>query len=210
MTEIRLDLKKREEIGKNKVDKLRESLLIPGVIYSRGEDSIHVSGSEKDLLKVYSEAGTSNIVKVNIDGEEKNVLFKAFQRHPFKNHLLHFDMMILNMKEKIKVQIPVVLEGRDEIKVQPSVLMQLLNEIEVECLPGNLPSEAKVNVTEMQIGDTITVKDLDIFSDSTVEILIDSEEPVAILQEPKEEVVEETETEESAEVPTVDETKDAE
>ena len=84
--------------------------------------------------------------------------------------------------------------------------MQQIDEIEIECLPSKLPSEAIYNVEEMQIGDTVSVKDLDVFNNSDVEVLTDAEEIVAVLQEPKEEVIEETDGEVSVEVPTVAET----
>lgn len=206
MSKLVLDLKKREEQGKNQVDKLRANQLIPGVIYSKGNEAVSVSAVEKELLKVYETAGTSNIVNINLNGETKSVLFKEIQRHPFKNQILHFDLYLVDMSEKLRVMIPIVLEGRDEIRVQPSVLMQQIDEIEIECLPSKLPSEAIYNVEEMQIGDTVSVKDLDVFNNSDVEVLTDAEEIVAVLQEPKEEVIEETDGEVSVEVPTVAET----
>ena len=206
MSKLVLDLKKREEQGKNQVDKLRANQLIPGVIYSKGNEAVSVSAVEKELLKVYETAGTSNIVNINLNGETKSVLFKEIQRHPFKNQILHFDLYLVDMSEKLRVMIPIVLEGRDEIRIQPSVLMQQIDEIEIECLPSKLPSEAIYNVEEMQIGDTVSVKDLDVFNNSDVEVLTDAEEIVAVLQEPKEEVIEETDGEVSVEVPTVAET----
>ena len=110
----------------------------------------------------------------------------------------------------MKVFIPVILENRDAIRVQPSILLQIIDEIEVECLPANLPSEAVVNVENMQIGDTLLVKDLNVYSDEKVDIITDVEEPIASLSEPKERVEEDSEEGEieSAEVPTVKETEE--
>lgn len=204
-----LNLKNRSEKGKNQVDKLRTEQIVPGVIYSKGKESVLVSAIEKDLLKAYQENGTSSIFKIDIEGKSQQVLIKELQMHPFKNHIQHFDLYLIDMSEKIKVNIPVVLEGRDEIKVQPSVLLQVVNELEVECLPADLPSEAIVNVVDMQIGDSILVKDLDVANNEKIALFIDLEETVATLQEPQEEVVVE-DTDGSAEVPTVSETEDAE
>ena len=95
-----------------------------------------------------------------------------------------------------------------KLKVQPSVLLQVVNEIEVECLPADLPAETVVNVVDMQIGDSILVKDLDVANNSKIEIFVDLEETIATLQEPQEEVLpEEGSEEKSAEVPTVSETE---
>lgn len=213
MSEMKLNLVKRDEKGKNKVDKLRENQMIPGVIYSKGNEAMPVSAVEKDLIKVYHQAGTSNIVSVNIDGNEQKIIFKEIQRHHYKNRILHFDMYLIDMSEKIRVSIPVVLEGRDSIKVQPSVLLQLIDEIEIECLPGNLPSEAIVNVEDLNYGDSVTIADLDIAKDDDITFAIDPSEPVATLQEPREEEASDEEqeiVEADIDVPTVAETNEEE
>ena len=205
---MKLVLNKRDAKGKNKVDKLRANGEIPGVLYSKGKEARMVSGLEKDLLKAYSQEGYSNIFDIDIDGETTSVLFKEVQMHHIKNAMVHFDLYEVDMNTELTVEVPVVLEGRDEVKVQPSSLIQVLNEVTVTCLPKYLPSEALVNVVDMQIGDVITVADLDIFGDENIKIDVDSEETVATLVEPTEEKEPEEGAEEvSAEVPTVSETE---
>lgn len=213
MADFTLDCAKRESVGKNKVDKLRAEKIIPGVLYTRGEESITVQMEERQLAKVYREAGTSNIVDVIIEGEKYPALFKEVQKHPFKNQFIHVDLLGIRMDEKLRLFVPVVLEGRDDIRVQPSVLMQMLTEVEVECLPANIPNEAVVNVEDMQIGDNIYVKDLNIFADENIDVLTSEDELVASLSEPREEVVADEEEEASvgaADVPTVEETEESE
>lgn len=210
MNDLKLNLTKRNGLGKNKVDKMREENVIPGVLYTKGEENVHVSAKENELIKVVESAGTSTLLDVSIDGEDTKVLFKEIQMHPYKNRILHFDVYGVNLKEKLKLNIPVVLENRDNIRVQPSVLMQLLDEVEVECLPTNLPSEAVVDVENMQIGDNILVSDLDVAKIDDITVLSDLEEVVAVLSEPREEEideVEENDTLDAAEVPTVEETE---
>ncbi len=206
---MKLVLSSREGKGKNKVDKLRQEEIIPGVIYSKGNEAKQVSAIQKDLKKVIELFGTSAIIDMELDGKNVKGLVKEVQRHPFKNFILHFDIYEVDMSEKLRVSIPVVLENRDEIRVQPSVLLQLLDEIEVECLPGDLPSEAKVDVENMEIGDVVTVENLDIFGNDKIEIFVEADEVVASLSEPREEVIVEDE-EVSAEVPTVSETESEE
>ena len=208
---MKLVLNKRDAKGKNKVDKLRANGEIPGVLYSKGNEARMVSGLEKDLLKAYSEEGYSNIFEIELDGETVSVLFKEVQMHHIKNAMVHFDLYEIDMNTEITVEVPVILEGRDEVRVQPSSLIQVLNEIEVICLPKYLPSEAIVNVAEMQIGDAKTVADLDIYGDENIKIDLEADETVATLVEPTEEEEPEEEAEEvSAEVPTVSETEEKE
>lgn len=199
MADIKLAVQERNVTGKNKVDKLRQEKLIPGVIYRKGEDNLNVKMLEKDFVKVLEEAGTSALVDLQVgDGDEVTVLIKDFQKHAYKNHYLHADFQTVKMDEKLRLMIPVVLLNRDDIRLQPSVLMQLLEEVEIECLPGDIPQTADVDVQDMQYGDTMTVDDLDIASNSKLDILTDREEPVCSLSEPQEE--EELDEEETAEV----------
>ena len=128
--------------------------------------------------------------------------------HHIKNAMVHFDLYEIDMNTEITVEVPVILEGRDEVRVQPSSLIQVLNEITVTCLPKYLPSEAVVNVVEMQIGDAKTIADLDIYGDENITIEhFEADETVATLVEPTEEEPEEEAEEVSAEVPTVSETE---
>lgn len=208
---MKLVLNKRDSKGKNKVDKLRANGEIPGVLYSKGEDAKLLSGLEKDLLKAFSEEGYSNIFEIEVDGETISVLFKEVQMHHIKNSMVHFDLYEVDMNSELTVEVPVILEGRDDIRVQPSSLIQVLNEVEVTCLPKYLPSEAVVNVIDMQIGDVVTVADLDIYGNENIKIDLTSEETVATLVEPTEEKEpEETDEETSAEVPTVSESEEKE
>lgn len=203
-----LSLKLRDQHGKNKVDKLRVEQLVPGVIYSKGEEARSISAVAKEIQKAYEENGTSNIMDIDVEGKSEKALFKDIQRHPYKNQILHFDLFLVDMNEKLRVQIPVVLEGRDSIKVQPSNLIQVISEIEIECLPADLPSEAIVNVEDMQIGDSLTIADLDVAKNDKIEVITELEEVVATLQEPRDEVEEEVDADASAEVPTVSETEE--
>lgn len=184
MTAIKMQIEKRSEIGKNVVDKMRENKTIPAVIYSKGEESIHVSINEIEFLRVYKLAGSSSLLGLELEGETIPAIIKEIQRHPFKNQILHIDFQRLNMNEKVKMTVPVVLVNRDSIKLQPSILMQLLDQIEIECLPGNIPNGAEVDVEDMDFTTPILVKDLDIAKDKNVNILRDLEDVVCTLAQP--------------------------
>ncbi len=186
MAEYTLHTQVREDIGKNRVDKLRAAGNVPGVVYHKGKENINVQIPVLELQKVLDEAGTSNLVDLVFDDNTITVLVKDAQMHPVRDEYLHVDFVEVNMKEKIKVVVPVVLLNRDEIWLQPSILTQMMDEVEVECLPSYIPSAAEVNVQDMQYNDTMTVADLDISSIDEVEVLADPEEAVCTLTEPEE------------------------
>ena len=208
MADIVLQAQKREATGKNKVNKLRANELVPGVIYAKDEENINVQVTARDFEKVLRQAGTSTIITLDIDGENKDVLIKAYQNHPFKNQFLHVDFQAINQNEAIRVQVPVVLVGRDDIVVEPSVLVQNIDVVEVECLPKFIPQTAEVEVKDLQIGDVRTIADLDIFKNADITILEEEDAVICSLQEPAEEKsAAEGEESGAADVQTVGETE---
>jgi large subunit ribosomal protein L25 len=192
-----LNARMRTVSGKNKVDKLRREGEIPAILYMKGAEPVQLTVDALEFNRVYQEVGTSNLLKVNMEGKEQAVLIREVQRHPFKDDVLHIDFLGVRADETLRVMVPIVLLNRDEIRVQPSILMQSLDEVEVECLPADIPSQAEYDVKEMQIGDVITVEDLDIAKDDKLRILADLTEAVASLNQP-EEAKEEKESEEVA------------
>lgn len=212
MADIVLNSEKREAVGKNKVNKLRQQAIVPGVVYAKDKENINVQFTSRDFEKVLSQAGTTTIIDLDIDGEKVPVLIKDYQMHPFKSQFFHVDFQAINAKEAIRVSVPVYLNGRDDIRVEPSVLVQNIDTVEVECLPMYIPQYAELDVVDMQIGDSFTVADFDIAKDENINILLEADEVVCSLQEPQEEVVvdEDDEGESAADVPTVNETEEKE
>lgn len=212
MNDIRLEAVRRNVTGSNANKKLRREELVPGVLYQRDEDNVNLSIVAKDFDKVINEAGTSAIITLDIEGEEKKVLIRDYQRHPFKNMFVHADFLGVNMDETLRVSVPIVLLNRDDIHLQPSILIQSLAELDIECLPGDIPSQVEIDVQDMQYGDTITVDDLDITKDEKITIHNDLEETIASLQEPKEEedLDEEVEDVDAADVEVIGEEDDDE
>lgn len=206
MDELILEAKVRDQVGSNANKKLRREELIPAVLYQRGEDNQLLTLVSKDFDKVVFEAGTSTIITLDIEGNQKKVLIKDFQRHPYKNMYVHVDLLGVNMDEKLKVEVPIVLLNRDDIYLQPSVLIQSLNELEIECLPTDIPQQVEIDVQNMQYGDTFEVNDLDIAKDENITILTELDEVVCSLQEPREEEEEEdTEEVDAADVEVIGE-----
>ena len=209
MADIVLKSEKREAVGKNKVNKLRQQAIVPGVVYGKDKENINVQFTSRDFEKVLSQAGTTTIINLDLDGEKLPVLIKDYQMHPFKSQFFHVDFQAINAKEAIRVTVPVYLNGRDDIRVEPSVLVQNIDSVDVECLPMYIPQYAEVVVNDMQIGDSFTVADLDISKDDNITILLEDDEVVCSLQEPQEEVIsDDEESEDASEVPTVDETEE--
>lgn len=184
MAQIKMQIEKRTDKGSNVVNKMRAKGMIPGVLYSRGKETVHVVVNKPEFIRVYRKAGSTSLLELNLDGVTIPAIIKDIQRHPYKEEVLHIDLQELNMDEKIKITIPIVLLNRDIIKIQPSVLMQQIDEIDVECLPGDIPNTAEADVRDMELFDAITIADLDIAKNEKIEILEDLDTVVCTLTEP--------------------------
>ena len=184
MSSIKMKIESRENIGSNRVNKLRVDKKLPGVIYKRGDETLVVQVSEKEFTRAFKLAGTTNVIDLELNGEVHPSIVKDIQKHPVRNEILHVDFQELNMNETIKMFIPINLINRDAIKLQPSVLAQMLDQVEIECLPNNIPNTADIDVSDMTFADPIYVKDLDVAKNADVTVLTDLETLVCTLSEP--------------------------
>lgn len=209
MSELKVHATERSELGKNRANKLRQEKKVPAVVYGRDKENLHIALDARELEKVYGSAGMTTIVDVVLGDNEVPVLFKEVVRHPYKNQFIHVDFHAINMNERIRVQVPVVLLNRDDIRAEGNfVLMQGVSEVEIECLPADIPEEIAVDVSALGYDEPIFLKDLPIYQDENVTVHADGEEVIASLTEVQEQAEEEeTEGEETsaADVPVVGE-----
>ena len=98
MADIVLKSEKREAVGKNQVNKLRQQAIVPGVVYGKDKENINVQFTSRDFEKVLSQAGTTTIINLDLDGEKLPVLIKDYQMHPFKSQFFHVDFQAINAK----------------------------------------------------------------------------------------------------------------
>jgi large subunit ribosomal protein L25 len=191
---LTLKVKTRE-----KEKKRREAPLgaIPGILYGRGIDNLMLWVDRKEFNRIWEEAGESTIFKIKLeDGEERNVLIKEVQRDILSGKPIHIDFYQVRMDEKIEAMVELEFVGESPaVKNLGGVLVKNMDEIEVRCLPGDLPSKIEVNTSRLKsFDDYIYVKDLPV-SDK-VELLVDSENVVAMVSKPRsEEELAELETE---------------
>ncbi len=187
--EIKIKVKPRDESGKEAATRLRHNGLVPAIVYGRGKKPAAISISEVELIHaLHTSAGENVIINLNIDKEgkaqNKTVIIKNIQYHPIKSNIIHVDFLQIALDEKITVKVPVEVKGEAVgVKRDDGVLDHALWEVEVECLPTNIPEKFEVKVDEMEIGDTIQVKDIEV--PEGVKILNDIEETVVILEPPR-------------------------
>ena len=155
--EHKIDINKRDNTGKKAVKQLRKDNNIPGVYYSP-------SSKESALFYIsqgeYHEAVKSGarIFNINVDGKKQTVLFKSIQYHPVTEKVLHIDLYGIRMDKPVNIKIPVQLTGSPiGVVEEGGVLNQALNEIEIQCLPADIPEVVEINISELNLGDSINV-----------------------------------------------------
>ena len=207
MEEMSLVAHRREEKGKEKARKLRHQGLLPAVVYGHREETIPITLDPKEFSKILrSGSGERTLINLTIEGLEggpitKTVILKEKQLDPVKRTMLHVDLYTVAMDEKIHVDIPVHLTGKSHGVELGGVLEQVLREIEVECFPADIPPGIDIDVSSLDIGDAIHVRDITL---EKAEIKLDPDQtivtvvPPTVYEEPvvEEEVVEEEEGEE--------------
>ena len=169
----------REEKGKELNKKLRNTGLVPGVVYRKGEETVSLKVDSRSLSKaLHTEAGENVIIKLFIEGDKKKkeriVVIKELQKDPVKDKLVHVDLNEISLTETLKVKVPIMSKGEAiGVKQEGGVLQHIMWEADVECLPTNIPDKIEVDVTSLKIGGTLSIKD--IVSPEGVKILGDPE-----------------------------------
>jgi len=167
--EATLEAVKRSTAGKNaknEARRLRAAGSVPAVVYgaSTGDApaSLPVSVDPKSLLRIlHSDSGVNTLIKLRVDGTETSVLVKEYQLDPITNRLLHADFYQLAMDKVLTLTVPVVLRGEPRgVKLQGGLLDFVTRDIEVECLPANIPEHIDIDVSGLELHQSIRVRDL--------------------------------------------------
>ncbi len=195
MERFQLEAEAREETGKNIARKIRREGKIPGVVYGRERSPQPLI---VDPLKLKGKLDANAIVDLIIKDDEgedstETVMIKDYQKHVIKNELLHVDFHHISMDETITVTIPIETVGKAYGVQEGGVLQQLMREVEIECLPTDIPDKFELDITELDVGDSLQVSDLEIGDE--IELVSSLDDVIVTVVTPSEEITEEVEEE---------------
>ncbi|MCI0469112.1 MAG: 50S ribosomal protein L25 [Nitrospirae bacterium] len=198
MDRVTLGIEKRETAGKGAARSIRRGGYIPAVIY-RGGVSMPVQLSGKELSTFISKtAGEQIIVNLQFPDEMRQAIVKDYQVHPVNGDLLHVDFLEFSATDNIRIRVHVSIKGEAiGVKRDKGVLQYGVREIEVECTPDKITGHINVDVSGLEIGQSIHVRDLKM--GEGIRVLTPMHEVIASVTAVKEEVVAPTETVEAAE-----------
>jgi len=168
------------KFNKNHARRVRREGLIPAVVYGAGEPSVAVAVDPKIITRIlHSDAGHNSIFDLTIEGGKAGkAMIVDWQNEPIKGHLLHIDLKRIAMDKKMQVSVPVQLIGiAAGVKNSGGILLHALHEVEIECLPGDIPSHIDVDVSNLEMNQSLHVSDLP-HSDK-IEYLVDEDAVVA-------------------------------
>lgn len=158
-----LQAEKRDGRGKNEARRLRASGRIPAVVYGADKGkAVEIAVDPKVLLRIlHSESGVNTLIGLQLDGSDSRVLVKEYQLDPVAHRLLHADFYQVAMDKMLTVTVPVLLKGEAKgVKQQGGVVDFVHREIEIEVLPGDIPENITVDVTELMLGQGVRVRDV--------------------------------------------------
>ncbi|HHW06859.1 MAG TPA: 50S ribosomal protein L25/general stress protein Ctc [Clostridia bacterium] len=159
MEVVTVTAEKRSVLGKGAVNRLRRQGFVPGILYGEKCGNVPVAIDEKEFRKV--ELGTGKVFKVVVAGEqEHSVIVREMQRDPVSRRLTHVDLLEVSMNEPIEVIVPIRIEGEAKGEKVGGVLQHGLREVEIKCLPKDIPEAITVDISALDIGDSIKVEDL--------------------------------------------------
>lgn len=183
MAVISLSGKRRESLGKGGARKARKDGHIPGVLYGHGEKPVPVSIAAREFqVALHKHKGGNPIVNLAVGGSEFTALIRDAQYDPVTHEVLHLDFQHISLTETIEVRVPVNLIGLAlGVKDGGGILETILRDLEVRCLPTAIPAAIDVDVSALNIGDSIHVRDLSI---PDVTILNDSDATVVTVVPP--------------------------
>ena len=199
-----IEAQSRSDMGKGASRRLRHAGLVPGIVYGASKDPEMISLVHSDLLQhLENEAFYSHILTVKIGKRGEKVILKDLQRHPAKPFITHIDFQRIVAKEKIKMHVPLhfIAESKAPGVKMGGVVSHHIADVEVTCLPKDLPEFIEVDMSQMEIGDSVQMSGIVLPKGVEIPILAQGEEydlPVVSIhtgheEEPEEEAEEELE-----------------
>ncbi|GLL50517.1 50S ribosomal protein L25/general stress protein Ctc [Tetragenococcus halophilus] len=192
---VALEVEKRAVRPRSIRNKLRHEGRVPAIVNGYQIESTPISVNAQELDRVLRENGLNSVITMNIDGKKVNTLVQDYSADTFTQDLIHVEFLSVNMTEEQEVEAEINLIGEASGVKAGGVLTQTLYSANVSATPDKLPENIEVDISNLEIGDSINISDIPVAKDYT--IVNDPEEQIASINEPEIEEEPEEETEEA-------------
>ena len=180
--DITLEAQPGRTTGSAASRRLRANGKVPAVLYGRGAAPSSLTVDWRDLrAALTTDKGLNALITLKVGSKKTKALVKDMQRHPVRRDVLHIDFLAVDVDVVISTDVPIVLEGEPILVIrEQGVVDQVLNALVIQAKPDDIPGQISVDVSELEIGHTITVADLDLPAGVATEV--DPEETVVTAQ----------------------------
>ncbi len=168
---------------KSTLSQLRKDGFVPAVVYGYQTESTPISVKERELLKTLSVTGRNGVINLNVDGKDINVVLNDYQSDALKGEIQHADFLAINMTEELEVDVSVHLVGESVGLKEGGVLQQPNREVTIKVRPSDIPDTFDIDISELQIGESITVAE--IRAKSKYEILNEDDHALVLISSPR-------------------------
>ncbi|WP_003540685.1 50S ribosomal protein L25/general stress protein Ctc [Desulfotomaculum nigrificans] len=163
MAEAMLNANPREERTRSSLRQIREQGGIPGVLYGKQTGSMAISVDAKELKKILGSVnGRNTLINMNVNGAKRTVIVKSLQMDHLHRGIQHVDFQEVSENTKIRTVVPVHLVGTPIGVTHGGIIQHDLRSVEVECLPSQIPNHIEVDISNLEIGDALSVSDLNL------------------------------------------------
>ena len=164
MSEMTIEVQKRERTGKGGSRESRRNGNIPGVVYGGGKDSVPIELNRKTFVELMRKAGSENpvfLLKLADSGQERHAILRDLQKDPVSRMVIHLDFQRIEMTQKLRITVPVELVGvAVGVKTEGGLLEFITRELTIDCLPADIPAHLEVDVTSLHVGQHIEARDV--------------------------------------------------
>ena len=154
---IKLSANSRPDSGKSPSARLRRTGQIPAICYGKGLEAFSVAIAPKELLQVLkSPHGKNSVIELNVkDAQSYTVMVRDYGYHPISRELLHADFLQVKLDQPVDVEVPVNCTGKSKGSVAGGILQQIFRNLPIRCLPEKIPVRVDIDISELDLGDTI-------------------------------------------------------
>ncbi|ELN1765090.1 50S ribosomal protein L25/general stress protein Ctc [Staphylococcus pseudintermedius] len=169
--------------------KIREAGKVPAVVYGYGTKNVSVKVDEVEFIKLIREVGRNGVIELGVGSKQIKVMVSDYQYDSLKNQITHIDFLAINMTEERTVEVPVHLIGEAPGAKEGGVVEQPLFNLEITATPDSIPEYIEVDISELNINDSLSVADVKVSGGFTIEN--EAEDTIVSVVAPTEEPTEE-------------------
>jgi len=164
--------------------RLRRTGKVPGIVYGAGKDAVPVTFDHNAMLRYLDqEAFHTSILTVTLGGEKDQAILRDYQMHPFKPQVLHIDLQRISATEKIHMSVPLHFLGQDVapgVKLEGGIIAHLMTEVEITCLPHQLPEFLTIDMSAVQLNESVHLSDIKLPDGVTLTSLVHGGDDLAV------------------------------